>query len=108
MKIRLPWLVNRPHRTPESSPIPKAYRPWMMLSLAVLVFSLVTLVIVGALAFIYYANVLTPLWLTILGTLSAFGVALGFGGFFLMLVIAGYSSFKEDKIVPPAADDTDG
>jgi hypothetical protein len=80
------------------SPIPKAYRPWMMLSLAVLVVSLLALVIAASLAFVYYANVLTPLWLTLVGALAGFGVVAGFGGFFLMLLVAGYRSFKEDSV----------
>ncbi len=77
-------------------PIPKAYRLWLVLLLAILVFSLLVLVVTTSIAFIYYSDVLTPLWLTVLGTLAAFGVALGFGGLFFLLVIAGYRSFKED------------
>ena len=86
-------------RSPKSAgaePFPKPYRIWLMLLLAILVFSLLVLVVTTSLAFIYYADVLTPLWLTVLGTLAAFGVALGFGGLFFLLVIAGYRSFKED------------
>lgn len=77
-------------------PIPKAYRPWLMLLLAVLVVSLFTLVVTASIAFIYYANVLTPIWLIALGAVAGLGVAAGFGGLFLLLVIAGYRSFKED------------
>ncbi len=83
------------------SPIPPAYRPWLVLSLAILVGSLFALAIVASLAFIYYANVLTPLWLVVLGAVSAAGVVVGFGGFFLLLVVGAYTSFKEDAPKPP-------
>ncbi len=100
LRIPNPFKHSKPNQT---SPIPPAYRPWFLLSLAVLVCSLIALALIAALAFIYYANVLTPLWLMLLGGVSVFGVALGFGGFFLLLVVGAYSSFKEDRIsrLPP-------
>ena len=109
MKVRIPKIpgltATRPHQTPESSPIPKAYRPWVMLSLGVLVCSLFALTVIATVAFVYYANVLTPLWLTVLGALAAAGVAAGFGGFFLLLLVGAYTSFKEDRkgqLPPPS------
>ncbi len=104
MIIKLPKL---PRSKPgAASPIPMAYRPWLMVALATLVLSLLALVITTSIAFIYYANILPPLWLTVLGALAALGVAAGFGGMFLLLVIAGYRSFKEDApsgagVAPP-------
>ncbi len=96
MKIKIPRFP-RLHRDSQASPIPKAYRPWILLSLVTLVGSLLALTIVAGVAFIYFANVLTPIWLMLLGAVAAAGVALGFGGLFLLLVIAGFKSFKEDK-----------
>ena len=95
MIIKIPKIPrsSKPGAVPS---IPKAYRPWLMLLLALLVVSLFVLVVTASVAFIYYVNVLTPLWLIVLGALAAFGVAVGFGGLFLLLVVAGYSSFKTD------------
>lgn len=93
MVIKIPKLPRSKPGAP--SPIPAAYRPWMMLLLAVLVGSLLALAVSAGIAFIYYANALTPLWLTVVGALAGMGVAVGFGGFFLLLVIAGYRSFKD-------------
>ena len=97
VRIPNPFKHSKPG---QESPIPSAYRPWLILSLGILVASLLVLVIVASVAFIYYANVLTPLWLMVLGGVSAAGVVVGFGGFFLLLVIGAYTSFKEDRNKP--------
>jgi uncharacterized membrane protein YqhA len=84
--------------------LPKAYKPWLIASLVILVGSLVLLAIAVTAAFWTFADQTTPLWAVVLGVLSLLGIALGFGGLFLMLVAAGYKSFREGRrvqILPP-------
>ncbi len=85
--------------------IGKAYKPWLILSLVVLVGSLLMLAVVVTLAFLLYSDQDTPVWIIVLAVLSAMGVALGFGGFFLMMMVAGWRSAREARrvqVLPPA------
>jgi protein-S-isoprenylcysteine O-methyltransferase Ste14 len=85
-----------------STSIDKKYQPWLLTSLAILVGSLVVLAAVGTMAFVSTAR--TPIWLILLGAVSAFGVALGFLGFFLIMLTAGWKSFRESRrvqVIPP-------
>jgi H+/Cl- antiporter ClcA len=82
----------------------KAYKPWLIASVAVLVASLLLLAVVGTMGFVYYADVDMPLWLNLLGVVAVLGVAIGFGGFFLMMVLASWRSFREARrvqVIPP-------
>ncbi len=79
--------------------IGKAYKPWLILSLVVLVGSLLMLAVVMTLAFLSYSDQDTPIWIIVLAVLSAMGVALGFGGFFLMMLVAGWRSAREARRV---------
>ena len=88
--------------------IGKAYKPWLIASLAVLIGSLGLLAIVGAVAFLYFAATGMPLWLLLLGVVALLGMLLGFGGFFLLMMTAGWSSFRESKrvqVIPPERND---
>ena len=88
--------------------IGKAYKPWLIASLAVLIGSLGLLAIVGAVAFLYFAATGMPLWLLLLGVVAVLGMLLGFGGFFLLMMTAGWNSFRESKrvqVIPPERND---
>jgi hypothetical protein len=84
--------------------IGKAYKPWLILSLSVLVGSLVLAGVAVIAGFSSFSASSTPLWVIVLGVMAAFGVAAGFGGFFLLMVIAGWKSFREGQrvqVIPP-------
>ena len=84
--------------------IPPGFRPWIIASIAVLVVSLVLLACAVGAAFFYFEDRGTPLWVVVLGGFAVFGVLLGFGGFFVMMMIAGWRSFQEGRrvqILPP-------
>jgi hypothetical protein len=87
-----------------AEPIPKAYKPCIIVSLVVLVGSLVLLAadVVGA--FLNFAEKSTPLWVIVIGVLALFGVVLGFGGLFLMLATAGWREWRAGRrvqVLPP-------
>jgi Na+-transporting NADH:ubiquinone oxidoreductase subunit NqrD len=78
--------------------IGKAYKPWLILSLSVLVGSLVLAGVAVIAGFSSFSASSTPLWVIVLG------VTAGFGGFFLLMVIAGWKSFREGQrvqVIPP-------
>ncbi len=84
--------------------IGKAYKPWVIASLTVLVGSLALLGLVMTIAFLYYSGTATPLWVIVLGVVAALGVGLGFAGFFLMMMTAGWMSWRESRrvqVLPP-------
>jgi hypothetical protein len=82
----------------------KAYKPWLIASVALLVASLMLLAFVGTMGFLDSTKGGVPLWLVVLGVLAVLGIALGFGGFFLMMLAAGWKSFREARrvqMIPP-------
>ena len=84
--------------------IPKAYKPWLVASVVVLVGSLGLLAAAVLAAFLFYAETTSPLWVIVLGAFAVLGVGLGFGGLFLLLVVAGISAFREGQrveVIPP-------
>lgn len=87
--------------------LPKGFKPWLIMSIVVLVGSLGLLAIAVTAAFLTFADTKAPLWVVVLGALSLLGVGLGFGGLFLLLVTAGYRSFREGRrvqVLPPQSD----
>jgi hypothetical protein len=84
--------------------IGKAYKPWLIASLMVLVGSLGLLVVTMTVAFLDFSGTATPLWIIVLSVVGALGLALGFGGFFLIMLVAGWHSFREQRrvqVLPP-------
>lgn len=95
------WRTSRPRG---DDPIPKAYKPWLILSLLVLVGSLVLLAVVVTVAFVRFDSAGTPIWLVLLGVVAVLGIALGFAGFLLLMFTAGYRSWREARrvqVLPP-------
>ncbi len=84
--------------------IPKGYKPWLIASVVVLVGSLGLLAVAVTAAFWTFADTTAPVWVGVLGALSLLGIGVGFGGLFLLMVTAGYKSFREGRrvqILPP-------
>ena len=81
------------------SSIGKAYKPWLLASLVVLVGSLLLLAVAGTVAFVGNTGDPVPLWAIVMGALAGLGVAVGFGGFFLIMVVAGWVSWREARRV---------
>lgn len=89
------FTIRRPLARPGAAPpIPKGYSLWLVLFLVLLVGSLLLLGVAAALAFVSYSDTPIPLWLTVFGVLAALGVAAGFGGLFLLVLLAGWRSFR--------------
>jgi hypothetical protein len=81
-----------------------AYKVWLMASIAVLVGSLLLVAIAVTAAFISFARQGTPLWVIVVGALGVLGVAVGFGGMFLLLGAAAWKSFRDERrvqVLPP-------
>ena len=84
--------------------LPKAYKIWIVASVALLVFSLLLLAISVGAAFFYFSGGVTPVWVVVLGGLAVFGILAGFGGFLTMMGVAGWRSFREARrvqVLPP-------
>jgi protein-S-isoprenylcysteine O-methyltransferase Ste14 len=76
----------------------------LIASVAVLVGSLLLLAFVGTMGFLDSTKGGVPLWLVVLGVFAVLGVALGFGGFFLMMLTAWWRSHREARrvqVIPP-------
>ncbi len=83
--------------------IGKAYKPYLLASVVVLVGSLGLLVVTMTLAFLWHGEA-TPLWVIVLAALGALGLGLGFAGLFLILATAGWRSWRETRrvqVIPP-------
>lgn len=88
-----------------SEPIGKAYKPWIIASVATLIGSLVLLTISVFVGFVFHQGTDKPIWLILLAILAVLGIGLGFAGFFLLMLTAGWRSFREGKkiqVISPA------
>jgi len=84
--------------------MPDGSKRWLIASVSVLLISLFLVLIDIVAAFVHFADKTNPLWVTMLGGVAAFGVAVGFAGFFLLMAVAGWQSHRESKrvqIIPP-------
>ncbi len=82
----------------------KGYKPWIVASIAVLVGSLLLFIVTVFIGFVYYSETGQPLWVVLMGVASVLGIGLGFGGFFLLMMAAGWLSWREDRrvqVLPP-------
>ncbi|GEM_PF-1321028 len=90
-------------------PMGKSYKPWVIVSLATLLLSLMSLTVTVTISFVYFTGKDSPIWLIVLISLFAMGVGLGFAGFFGLMVFAGWQSFREGQrvqVISPTHDDT--
>ena len=88
--------------------LPSGYKPWLIASLVVLVGSLGLLAVAVVAAFVTFADKSAPLWDVVLGVLSVLGIVAGFGGLFLLMAAAGFSSWREGRkvqVLPPVRED---
>jgi hypothetical protein len=87
-----------------SESIGKVYKPWIIVSLALLVGSLLVLAADMAYAFLYHAGQDTPLWVIVIAVIAGLGLLAGFAGFFLLMMVAGWSSWRATRriqVLPP-------
>jgi len=88
-----------------SKPLPPGYKGWIVTCLVIFVGALVLLAADVTAGFVYFDQKTTPLWVTVLGVAAVLGIALGFVGFLLIMVVAGYKNWKESQkiqVIPPA------
>ena len=96
--------------TPRAEPVPRLYKPWLILSLVVLIGSLALLAAAVTAAFVSFGEEHTPLWVVVLGGLAVLGIGLGFGGLFLLMAAAGFQAWREGRrvqILPPEGPPSD-
>lgn len=85
----------------------KEYKPWLIGSVIVLVCSLVLLAGDVVAAFLNFSEEMTPLWVVVVGAVALLGVAVGFGGLFLLMATAGWKAFREGRriqVLPPGVE----
>ncbi|MDQ2832713.1 MAG: hypothetical protein M3Y50_03025 [Acidobacteriota bacterium] len=83
----------------KSNPLPAGFRPWIVASIAALLVSLLLALAAIVAAFVFFSASATPLWVTLLGGCAVLGVALGFGGLFTLMAVAGWRSHRESRRV---------
>ena len=82
----------------------KAYKPWIVASVGLLVGSLMLLAVSVGASFVYFSRQGTPVWVVAIGVLAVLGIGVGFGGFFLMMLVAGWREWREGRrvqVIPP-------
>lgn len=95
---------------PRSKALPDGFKGWIVASVSLLLVSL--LLVLGDIVavFAYFSDKTSPLWVTLLGGAGVVGVGLGFGGFFVLMAVAGWRSHRESKrveIILPTHGDSD-
>lgn len=82
-----------------SKALPEGFKPWIVVSVSLLLLSL--LLVMGDIvaAFFYFSKAASPLWVTLLGVAGALGVGLGFAGLFLLMAVAGWRARRESRRV---------
>ena len=83
----------------KSKAIPDGYKWWIVASVGVLLVSLAMFVGTVVAAFVYFAEKATPIWVTVLGVISVLGIAVGFAGLFLILIVIGWKARRRDNKV---------
>lgn len=87
-----------------SKPLPPGYKGWIIACLVIFVGALVLLAADVTAGFVYFDQKTAPLWVTVLGVVAVLGIALGFAGFLLLMLVAGYQNWKESRriqVIPP-------
>lgn len=84
--------------------IPKSYKPWIILSMVVLVGSFGLLAVAVTMGMVELGHPDTPLWVIAAGVLSVLGIVAGFGGLFGLMLFAGWQTWREGRkvqVIPP-------
>ena len=87
-----------PTRKTTGSPLAEGLKAWLIASVAVLLLSLTLFVVTVVSGFVYFNEATTPLWVTVLGVASVLGIGLGFGGLFLVLMLAMFKARKAEQL----------
>lgn len=85
-------------------PIPKRYKPWIVLCTVVLVGSFFLLAVAVTLGMAALGASKTPLSVVVLGGVAVLGILGGFTGLFALLLFAGWHAWRETRkvqILPP-------
>lgn len=89
---------------PLSVPIPKLYKPWIILCVVVLLGSLLLLAVAVTMGMVAFGSATTPLWVVVVGALAVLGIVGGFTGFFALMLFAGWQTWREARrvqVIPP-------
>ncbi|MEO6805794.1 MAG: hypothetical protein ABI286_02275, partial [Edaphobacter sp.] len=84
---------------PGSNALPDGFKGWIVASVGLLLVSLLLVLGDVVAVFAYFSDKTSPLWVTLLGVAGVVGVGLGFAGFFVLMAIAGWRSYRESKRV---------
>jgi hypothetical protein len=79
----------------KSTAIPEGYKWWVIASVVVLLGSLVLFTGAVVAWFVYFMQTSTPLWVTVLAVVSVLGIAVGFGGLFLVMIMGAWKTRLE-------------
>jgi hypothetical protein len=77
--------------------MPDGLKGWLIASVVVLLGSLALFVGSVVAGFAYFTEKTAPLWVTVVGVVAVLGIAAGFGGLLLVLVMAAAKSRKDDR-----------
>lgn len=91
-------------RKTTGTPISDGLKRWLIASVAVLLASLTLFVGNIVAGFVYFNEKTIPLWVTVVGVIAVLGIATGFGGLLLVLVLAALKSHKDDKATASTAE----
>ncbi len=84
-----------------SEAIPKRLKSWLVASIAVLLVSLLLLAGTVAAGFFYFADMNTPMWVSVVGAVSMLGSLAGFAGLFVLLIVGDVMAGRGDKRQAP-------
>jgi hypothetical protein len=76
--------------------MPKRLKTWLVASIAVLLVSLVAFAATIVAGFYYFTDMSTPLWVSVVGAVSMFGMLVGFCGLFLVMILIAVKSGHRD------------
>jgi hypothetical protein len=94
-----------------SKALPDGFKGWLVASLSLLLVSLLLMLGDIVAVFTYFSEKPNPLWATVLGVVGVTGIGLGFAGFFMLMTIAWWRSYRESKrvkIISPTHEDSGG
>jgi hypothetical protein len=88
---------NIPKSKTTGGALAEGLKIWLILSVVVLLGSLTLFVVTVVSGFVYFNEASTPLWVTVLGVVAVLGIGVGFGGLFLVLLLAAMKARKAEQ-----------